>query len=288
MLRVAAIQMNSGPDPQANLQHLSELLQRAQQHGAQMAVLPENVLIMGARATDKYASADAAPHWVWRDRVLALGRAQNIGLVAGSLYCRDAVVAPAADAPPSAAEDPRVLSRCWVMAADGHICGHYDKRHLFDVEAAHGESYRESQSIRPGSNPPRTVDCAGWRWGLSICYDLRFAEHYLPLARAGAQILTVPSAFTHTTGQAHWEVLLRARAIENQCFVVAANQCGTHPGGRQTWGRSMIIDPWGRILAQADDDPGVITADLDPTAITELRQRFPVHDHRLHLPEDCS
>ncbi len=268
-LIVAAVQMSSTPDAEENLALLDAALEQAEAAGASMAVLPENLLCMGRKDTDKWEWADTAPDWSWRDRVLARGRARHLGLVAGSLYCREAAEA-----------DPRVRARCWVTGPEGGVQGHYDKRHLFDVEAAAGESYRESRSIAPGSNAPVVTTAAGVRWGLSICYDLRFAEHYRALADRGAQVLTVPAAFTRTTGAAHWEVLLRARAIENQCFVVAADQCGTHASGRQTFGHSMIIDPWGRVLAQAGDEPAVITASLDMDELQELRKRFPVYQHR--------
>lgn len=268
-LTVAAVQMSSTPDAEENLATLGLLLDQAQAAGATMAVLPENLLCMGRRETDKWGSADTAPNWLWRDRVLALGLQRGMGLIAGSLYCHEANDT-----------DERVRARCWVSNPNGDIEGHYDKRHLFDVEAAVGESYRESRSIAPGENAPVVVHSAGVSWGLSICYDLRFAEHFRALADRGAQVFTVPAAFTQTTGEAHWEVLLRARAIENQCFVVAAGQCGTHASGRKTFGNSMIIDPWGRVLAQAGVEPGVIAATLDMDEIQELRARFPVHQHR--------
>lgn len=268
-ITVAAIQLNGQPGAEDNLRLLEPLLAAAREAGATMAVLPENLLCMGQRDGDKFEAADRAPDWLWRDRVLALGARHGLGLVAGSLYCH-----------PDPAQTERVLARCWLSDRGGAIAGHYDKRHLFDVEAASGESYHESRTIAPGDNPPIVLSCEQLRWGLSICYDLRFAEHYLALALAGAQIITVPAAFTHTTGQAHWEPLLRARAIETQCFVIAANQCGRHASGRQTWGHSMIIDPWGRVLAQAGHEPGIITAELDLGLQRELQQRFPVHSHR--------
>lgn len=268
-LIVAAVQMHSSPEAEANLRQLAGLLDQAQAAGASMAVLPENLLCMGRREKDKWATADTAPAWHWRDRVLKLGKERGLGLVAGSLYCREANDI-----------EERVRARCWVTSPEGDVEGCYDKRHLFDVQAAAGESYQESRSIVPGSNAPVVCAAAGMSWGLSICYDLRFAEHYRVLTARGADILTVPAAFTKTTGEAHWEVLLRARAIENQCYVVAADQCGTHASGRETFGHSMIIDPWGRVLARADTEPGVITAEVDRQQVQELRARFPVNEHR--------
>lgn len=268
-VRVAVVQMCSTPDAEDNLRALEALLDDAKAQGAQFAVLPENLLCMGRSETDKWQTADTAPHWYWRDRVLQLGNHRNMGLIAGSLYCRE-----------QEAEDERVLARCWVSDSGGHICGYYDKRHLFDVTAAEGESYRESRSIRKGGNGPRVITAGGVQWGLSICYDLRFPEHYRGLVDLGATVMVVPAAFTETTGEAHWEVLLRARAIENQCFVLAANQGGRHASGRHTYGNSMIIDPWGQILERCDHTPGVICTELDFTELAALRHRFPVLQHR--------
>jgi nitrilase len=265
---VAALQWNGSPEPEANLHALEQGLAEAAAQGATVAVLPENLLCMGKHEEDKYASADQPPHWYWRDRVLRLGAQFGLGLIAGSLYCQ------------LPAEAPRVRSRCWVSDAQGQPLGYYDKRHLFDVDAGQGERYQESRTIAPGDNPARVIASQGASWGLSVCYDLRFAEHYWALREQGAQVIVVPAAFTYTTGEAHWEVLLRARAIETQCYVVASNQCGTHASGRQTWGHSMIIDPWGHILAQAGHQPEVLTAALDLQELHALRERFPVANHR--------
>lgn len=267
-LTVAALQWNGSPEPEANLMALEQALAQAAQAGAQVAVLPENALCMGRAEEDKYASADVPPDYGWRDRVLQLGAQAGVALIAGSLYCR------------LPQEAPRVRSRCWVSDAKGQPLGYYDKRHLFDVDAGEGERYQESRTIVPGANPARMIPCAGANWGLSVCYDLRFSEHFWALRDLGAQVIAVPAAFTYTTGQAHWEVLLRARAIETQCYVVASNQCGIHASGRQTWGHSMIIDPWGRILAQAGHQPEVVTAALDLQELQALRERFPVANHR--------
>jgi nitrilase len=173
-----------------------------------------------------------------------------------------------------------VAAACLVFDAAGTRVARYDKIHLFDVDVPGGDSYRESQSIAPG--PPRAVaiDTPAGRLGLSVCYDLRFPELFRQLAGAGAEILAVPSAFTGQTGAAHWEPLLRARAIENLCYVVAPGQWGAHPGGRRTWGHSLVVDPWGRVLAEHGDGTGVVVADAPREALQSLRASFPVLDHR--------
>lgn len=273
-LTVAVVQMCSSPDANENLATLGKLLRQAHACGAQMALLPENVLCMGKTEGDKWHSADVLPDWSWRDRVLQLGVDYGLGLIAGSLYCRE-----------EKATDPRVTARCWVSELNGQVCGFYDKRHLFDVTAREGESYRESSSIRPGENGPTVVAAQGVQWGLSICYDLRFPEHYRSLVEQGAVVMTVPAAFTETTGEAHWEVLLRARAIENQCYVLAANQGGEHASGRKTFGNSMIIDPWGRVLSRCGREPEVICAELDFQELAKLRRQFPALEHRREVGE---
>jgi predicted amidohydrolase len=177
----------------------------------------------------------------------------------------------------------RSAQACLVYDDAGKRVARYDKIHLFDVELpGRGESYRESSTMAPG-NQVVTLDTPAGRLGLSICYDVRFPELYRRLQAAGAQWLIVPAAFTAASGEAHWEVLLRARAVENLCYLVASGQCGEHPSGRRTWGHSMIIDYWGRILAQLADGEGVITAALDLDAQADARTRFPALTHRVAL-----
>jgi predicted amidohydrolase len=164
------------------------------------------------------------------------------------------------------------------LAPDGDVIARYDKIHLFDVDLPSGETYRESNTVEAGDEAV-TASLPWARLGLTICYDLRFPQLYRALAKAGAEILTVPSAFTETTGKAHWHVLLRARAIENTCFVVAPAQGGEHANGRRTYGHSLIVSPWGEILAEAGVDPGVITAEIDLNQIAEIRSRLPSLEH---------
>jgi nitrilase len=178
------------------------------------------------------------------------------------------------------ADPQRVAAACLVYDAGGARAARYDKIHLFDVDVPGGGAYRESASIAPGPANPVVVDTPAGPLGLSVCYDLRFPELFRRLVAGGAEILAVPSAFTDRTGAAHWESLLRARAIENQCYVVAPGQWGEHPGGRRTWGHSMILDPWGGVLAQHGDGTGVVVADAAREPLRALRRSFPVLDHR--------
>jgi predicted amidohydrolase len=182
-------------------------------------------------------------------------------------------------------DEERVANRSLLIAADGAVVARYDKIHMFDVDLADGESYRESATFRPGDRA--VVAQTSWGGvGLSVCYDLRFAYLYRALAQGGARVLTVPSAFTVPTGRAHWHVLLRARAIETGCFVIAPAQCGTHDAGRQTYGHSLIVSPWGEVLADAGEEPGVVTARIDPAEVERARAMVPSlrHDRRFEGP----
>lgn len=171
-------------------------------------------------------------------------------------------------------EQDRCANRSFLITPDGEIAARYDKIHMFDVDLEGGESYRESRTYRPGDEAI-VADLPWGMLGMTVCYDMRFPHLYRQLAQAGASFLSVPAAFTRPTGRAHWHTLLRARAIETQCFVFAPAQCGEHPSGRKTYGHSIIIDPWGEILAEAGEAPEVITATIDPTRITEVRGQVP-------------
>jgi predicted amidohydrolase len=265
--RVAAIQMNSGAEVGANLQAAAAALERARAAGAALAVLPENFAFMGAREHDKLAVAERDGQGPIQEFLAQAARRLGLWIVAGTV-------------PLKTADARRVAAASLVYDAAGARAARYDKIHLFDVDVPGGEAYRESHSIAPGAPQPGAVDTPAGRLGLSVCYDLRFPELYRQLAGAGAEVLSVPSAFTDRTGEAHWEPLLRARAIENQCYVVAPGQWGTHPGGRRTWGHSLILDPWGRVLAQHGDGTGAIVADLPLEPLHALRRGFPVLDHR--------
>ncbi|HEY0913996.1 MAG TPA: carbon-nitrogen hydrolase family protein [Solimonas sp.] len=265
---IAAIQMNSSDRLPDNLEAAGQLLREAARQGAWLAVLPENFAFMGARERDKLAHAEAPGQGPIHGFLSAISRELGLWVVAGTI-------------PQAVPQDPnRVLAANPVYAADGSLLTRYDKIHLFDVEVPGGESYRESNSIRPGEPDTVVAQTAGGGVGLSVCYDLRFPELYRRLAADGAEILCVPSAFTAKTGEAHWETLLRARAIENQCVVVASNQWGEHAGGRRTWGHSMIVGPWGEVLACQAEGAGVVLARPDREAQAKLRQDFPVLSHR--------
>jgi nitrilase len=264
--KVAAIQMNSGADLAANLAAAGSALGEAAAAGAVLAVLPENFAYMGARDTDKLAHAEEAGHGPIQDFLCAAAQRLGLWIVAGTL-------------PVKAPEAGKVFAACLVLDARGAVVTRYDKIHLFDVDVGQ-ERYRESATIAAGAVRPVVVDTPAGRLGLSVCYDLRFPELYRELARQGAEILCVPSAFTRRTGEAHWEVLLRARAIENLCHVIAPGQAGIHPGGRATYGNSLIVDPWGEILARRPEGSGAILASLSSARRAELRRTFPVLQHR--------
>lgn len=272
MTRAAVIQMTSGTDVGANLRAAHELLREAAQQGAVLAALPENFALMGQHESDKLRVAESqtgvtlgdGPMQAWlHDTARELG----LWIVAGTL-------------PIKTAEARRVAAACLVVNDQGTLQARYDKMHLFDVEVADAtRDYRESNSIAPGTQPV-CVDTPVGRLGLTVCYDLRFPELFRFLCQQGAEVFVVPSAFTVPTGQAHWEALLRARAIENLGYVLAPAQTGMHENGRETYGHSLIVDYWGAVLACRDTLPGVTCADLDLGALHEQRQRFPALEHR--------
>jgi nitrilase len=260
--------MCSGEGREANLATAGRLLESAATQGARVAVLPENFSMMARRDADRRALAEADGRGPVQDFLARRARELQLWIVAGSV--------PIANAP-----GERIAQSCLVYDQHGERAARYDKIHLFDVDIPERqESYRESAHMAPGHDIV-ALDTPAGRLGLSICYDLRFPELYRRLLAAGAQWLVVPAAFTAVTGEAHWEALLRARAIENLCYVVASAQFGQHANGRRTHGHSMIIDYWGRIQAQLADGEGVITAPVDLAAQAEARRNFPALDHRV-------
>ncbi len=270
---VAALQMNSGDDVPTNLETARRLLVQAAQQGACLAALPENFAFAGARESAKLAHAETFGTGPIQDFLAQTARQLKIWIIAGS-------VPVAVDGDPD-----RVWAACLVYDAQGQCLSRYDKIHLFDVqlETEKGtQDYRESKNIAAATWRAVTVNTPAGKLGLSICYDVRFPELYRALSAKGATLLCVPAAFTENTGSAHWEVLLRARAIENQCFVLAPGQVGTHPGGRNTWGHSMIIDPWGTVLACHEKGEGIALAGLDRQKQATLRTSFPVLNHRVN------
>ena len=262
-MRVAAIQMNSGADVDANLRQADALLAQAAAAGATLAVLPENFGLMGAHARDKLAAQERDGAGVQQEFLANAARRHRIHLIGGSVPLASAVA-------------DRVWQALVAYGPDGRRSARYDKIHLFRFSDG-DEDYDEARTIVPGDSPAWLETSAG-RVGLSICYDLRFPELY---RRFGDVVLiVVPAAFTFRTGEAHWETLLRARAIENQCYVAAAAQTGSHPGGRRTWGHSMIVDPWGVVVASRAEEPGFVLADIDPLRIADVRRRLPALEHR--------
>jgi len=273
--RVAALQLTSTGDVAANLEIVAELTHRASRAGAALAVLPENFGYLGRRERDRVSVAE----WLDAPRpgpivgtVCNLARKHALWIVAGGMP----------EKLPS--DDPERASRtyntCFVVSPTGEIAAHYRKIHLFDVDIAGHARIRESESTKPGKEVV-VVETPLARLGLSICYDLRFPELYRELARLEAQLLLVPAAFTAHTGEAHWHTLLRARAIENQSFVLGAAQVGRHNEKRESWGRSEIIAPWGDTLVALDDEIDVAIADIDLDLITEFRRELPCHEHRV-------
>ena len=267
-MKAAALQMTSGADVQANLEQARTLLEEAARLGVKLAVLPENFAFMGLADADKRAIAESQGAGPIQDFLSRTALQLQMWIVGGTIPLR-------------AGPDGRVAAASLVYRSDGTPAARYDKIHLFDVDLpARKESYRESAHVAPGSRP-QVVDTPAGRLGLSVCYDIRFPELFRALSAAGARILSVPSAFTAPTGRAHWETLLRARAIENLCYVIAPAQSGFHANGRETYGDSMIVDHWGRILRRLPRGTGCVVADLDLAAQAEVREIFPALRHRI-------
>jgi nitrilase len=266
-MKVAAIQMVSGISLDANLSEALRLLRQAASAGAELAVLPEYFCFMGHKDEDKLLLAETPGLGTVQDFLSDAARDLKLWVVGGTL--------------PMATDDPlHAANASLAYSPRGENASRYDKIHLFRFDNGR-ESYDEANVLRAGETPT-VFDCksrAGERWrvGQSVCYDLRFGELYRALA---ADLLLVPSAFTHTTGQAHWEVLLRARAIENQAYVIASAQGGLHENGRRTWGHSMVIDPWGEVLAMQAEGPGVVLADIDMARLQDVRKQLPALQHR--------
>ena len=266
-MKAAAIQMNSTDDVSENLALADDLLGRARTDGATLAVLPENFALMPKRSREKTAIAELPGEGPIQSFLADAASRHGLWIVAGSIPLRS--------------PDPeRTYGACLVIDDTGSRRDIYRKIHLFDVDLAESdESYRESRSMYPG-NEPVTVATPFGVLGLTICYDLRFPELYRRLVDAGATVFTVPAAFTETTGRAHWRTLLKARAIENLAYVIAPGQTGTHADERTTWGHSLIVDPWGRVVAEVEDGNGVAVADIDPERVETLRREFPALNNR--------
>jgi len=267
MNRIVAIQMASGPNIGANLIEVERLLAQAVDSGAQLVVLPENFAIMGMSEADKVKAGETAGSGPMQDFLSRMAKQHGVWIVGGTI--------------PLKTPDPcKVSASCLVFDESGQSKARYDKIHLFDVQIeGSGEEYTESATIVPGHGVT-VVDTPLGRLGLAICYDLRFPELFRSMLDLGAEIIAVPSAFTAYTGKAHWESVIRARAIENQCYVVASAQGGYHLNGRETYGHSMIVDPWGTILDELANGSGVVGAEIDLGLVRRIRERFPSISHR--------
>ena len=270
--KVGLIQMRSGMDPQANLTALLAAIDEAKRGGADYVLTPEMTNIMENKRERLFANIMADEHDPTLATLREVARKLSIFVHIGSLAVK--------------ASPEKAANRSFLIDRKGDVVARYDKIHMFDVDLAGGESYRESNTYRAGELA--IVSDLPWgRLGLTICYDLRFPALYRGLAEAGASFLAIPSAFTQQTGEAHWHVLMRARAIENGCFVFAAAQAGKHENGRETFGHSLVVNPWGRIIAEAGTEPGVIIAEVDPAEVAAARARIPslAHGRRFELVE---
>jgi len=264
VFRVAAVQTVSGGDVAANLEQAEPLVAQAAEQGAELIVLPEYFGIFGARATDKLAVREADGHGPQQSFLARLAKAHGVWIVGGTV-------------PLACADAERVRSGCLLYDPDGRRVARYDKMHLFAFTRG-DESYDEGRTIEPGREAV-AVDLPCGRVALSVCYDLRFPELYRSLGELA--LILVPAAFTATTGAAHWHLLLRARAVENQCYVLAAAQGGLHPSGRRTYGHSLLVDPWGTVVAEHELGPGIVVGDIDPARLATVRAELPALAHRV-------
>ena len=266
MAKVALVQLVSSAKTAENIAMVEQLMRQARDEQAKLVVLPENFAFMGFNDTDKFQIAEVYGQGPIQQKISQLAKDLNLWVIAGTL--------------PIKGTGARVRATCLVYDNHGLSVARYDKIHLFDVRVSEHESHQESLTIEPGKDLV-VVDTPIGKIGLTVCYDLRFPELFYQLSLKGAQIFTVPSAFTSVTGLAHWEVLLRARAVENLSYVLAANQGGQHANGRHTYGHSMVVEPWGKVIAQIESGPGVIIADIDLQRLHSVREHFPSVNHHV-------
>lgn len=262
--RVGLVQMRSGRTPQANLDDAAKLIGEAKRGGADYVQTPEMTNIMEINREKLFATIVGEEQDASLAAFRELARSLSIYVHVGSLAIK---IAP-----------DKAANRSLLINPQGEIAARYDKIHMFDVDLGNGESYRESRNFKPGEAAVLS-DLPWGRLGLTVCYDLRFPSLYRALAEAGASFLAIPAAFTQQTGEAHWHILNRARAIENTCYVMAAAQGGKHENGRETYGHSIVVDPWGRIVAEGGQEPGVIFAEIDPAAVAAARAKVPSLQH---------
>ncbi|MEP7058301.1 MAG: carbon-nitrogen hydrolase family protein [Caldimonas sp.] len=267
-MKIAALQMVSGPSVERNLDSARRLIDEAAAAGAGIVALPEYFCFMGRADRDKIAIAEAPGEGPVQRALADAARAHRVWVIGGTL-------------PLQSREPERVLNANCVYAPDGSLAARYDKMHLFRYDNGR-ERYDEGRVLRAGTETV-AFDAGGVRVGLSVCYDLRFPELYRALMHPACDLLSVPSAFTYTTGAAHWELLLRARAVENQCYVLAPAQGGVHENGRRTYGHSMVVDPWGEVVGVLPEGEGVVIAELDHERIAAVRRQLPALEHRREM-----
>ncbi len=262
--KAACVQVNAGLDMAENLATAADLVREARAQGANLVALPENVALMTVNGSEVRAAARIAEEHPALAAFRELANETGVWMLAGSIGIK--------------AGERKVANRSYLIDPAGAIVGYYDKIHMFDVDLPSGQSFRESEGFEAGDRA--CVYPTPWGpFGLSICYDLRFPQLYRALAQAGARYLAVPAAFMRETGKAHWHVLLRARAIETGSYVIAPCMCGDHAGGRQTFGHSLIIDPWGEVLADGGEEVGIIVAGIDPAKVDRARSQIPALEH---------
>ena len=263
--KAACVQVTAGRDMAANIEHAMGLIRQAADSGAEFVFLPENVSLL---ESDQKMVPERAMYEEDHPALPAFSALANelgVWILVGSLSIR-------------LSDERRAANRSYLINAEGEVVASYDKIHLFDVNLANGETYKESDNFRPGDKAVLAETPWG-KIGMTVCYDLRFPHLYRSLAQAGASFISIPAAFTRPTGAAHWHTLLRARAIETGCYVFAPAQCGEHEGGRKTYGHSLIIDPWGEVIEDAEEAPGIVSAVIDPKNVEKVRQRIPSLAH---------
>ncbi|MFA5959448.1 MAG: carbon-nitrogen hydrolase family protein [Tatlockia sp.] len=270
MAKIAAVQLISSSSVKDNLHQVEHYFLKAKEEAVDLLVLPENFAFMGKRETDKLQCAERFGEGEIQDKIRSLAKRYGVWVIAGTLPVQGA--------------HNKVRASSLVYDNQGQCVARYDKIHLFDVRVSAQEAHQESLTVERGTERV-VVDTPVGRVGLSVCYDLRFPELYHQLASLGAELFAIPSAFTALTGLAHWEVLLRARAIENLTYVVAANQGGLHENGRQTYGCSMVVEPWGKIIAQLETGEGMVASEIDLQRLHALRQQFPCNAHHVLINE---
>ncbi|NVK20169.1 MAG: carbon-nitrogen hydrolase family protein [Methylocystaceae bacterium] len=264
LLKAACIQVNASADMDKNIQTATTMIRDAAAKGASLICTPENVSMMEFGGQNVIAASFAQDDHPALKAFQALAQELKVWLLLGSLAIK--------------LDNGKVANRSLLLNDQGEIAGQYDKIHLFDVDLAGGESYRESNTF-DGGDQATLVSTPWGKLGMSICYDVRFPHLYRDYGQAGAKIMTVPAAFTRQTGRAHWKVLLRARAIENGCFIIAPGQCGVHKGDRETYGHSLIINPWGEVLSEGGDDPCVLVSELNMDEVEAAHAKVPSLQH---------